>query len=63
MSVTLIAPECAITDAFTKIIFNASIHDSIRLIEQNGMEGMIFTSAKQLLTTKGLEEKYHFILT
>ena len=60
ISVTLISPECASSDGFTKSIFNAPITDGIRLIEQNNMEGIIFTAAGQLLYTKGLEDKYDF---
>lgn len=58
MSVTLIASECAKTDGFTKSIFNAPVSDGLRLIEQNDMEGLIFTSSGQLLYSKGLQEKY-----
>lgn len=58
VSVTLIASECAKTDGFTKSIFNAPVSDGLRLIEQNDMEGLIFTSSGQLLYSKGLQEKY-----
>jgi len=58
ISVTLISSECANCDGFTKSIFNAPVSEGIRLIEQNGMEGLIFTSSGQLLYTKYLQEKY-----
>ena len=58
ISVTLIAPECTDCDGFTKSVFNAPISEGIRLIEQNGMDGFIFTSSGQVLYTKGLKEKY-----
>ncbi|OIP54029.1 hypothetical protein AUK10_01735 [Candidatus Gracilibacteria bacterium CG2_30_37_12] len=65
ISVTLISPECASSDGFTKSVFNAPVSEGIRLIEQNNMEGIIFTTSGQLLYTKGLQEKYdlHFIET
>ncbi|MDD2916654.1 MAG: FAD:protein FMN transferase [Candidatus Gracilibacteria bacterium] len=58
VSVTLISPECARCDGFTKSVFNAPVSEGIRLIEQHGMDGLIFTSAGELLSTKGLSEKY-----
>lgn len=58
ISVTLISPECASSDGFTKSVFNAPVSEGIRLIEQNNMEGIIFTKSGQLLYTKGLQDKY-----
>ena len=63
VSVTLIAPECALADGFTKSIFNAPISEGLRLIEEHNMEGLIFTTKGQLLYTKGLREKYDFEFT
>ncbi|EKD29315.1 MAG: hypothetical protein ACD_78C00445G0002 [uncultured bacterium (gcode 4)] len=63
ISVTLISPECTNCDGFTKSVFNAPVSEWLRLIEQNGMEGLIFTSSGQLLYTKGLQEKYDLEFT
>jgi len=59
ISVTLIAPDCTHSDGFTKSVFNAPVSEGLRLIEQNSMEGFLFTASGQLLYTKGLKEKYH----
>lgn len=58
MSVTLVASSCTDSDGFTKSIFNAPASEGLRLIEQKGMEGLIFTVSGKLLYTKGLREKY-----
>lgn len=63
VSVTLVAPDCATADGFTKAAFNAPIEEGIRLIESNGMEGFVFTASGQLLRTRGLEKKYGFALS
>ncbi len=57
-SVAIIANNCASSDGFTKSIFNARAQDGIRLIEQNNMDGLIITSEKKILYTKGLVGKY-----
>lgn len=58
VSVALIAPECAIADGFTKSVFNTPVLEGLRLMEQNGIEGMIFTDSGELFCTQRLEEKY-----
>jgi thiamine biosynthesis lipoprotein len=58
ISVTLISPECARCDGFTKSVFNTPVSEGVRLIEQHNMEGLIFTSTRKLLYTKWLQEKY-----
>lgn len=61
ISVALIAPNCTRVDGFTKSIFNVPVSEGLRLIEQNDMEGMIFTTSGEILYTKGLQERYHLI--
>jgi FAD:protein FMN transferase len=54
-SCTVIAPFAMLADAFSTAVFIMGPQEGLRLLEENGLEGILMTSANELIMTKGME--------
>jgi FAD:protein FMN transferase len=59
VSCTVIAPFTMLADAFSTAVFIMGPREGLRLLEENGLEGILMTSANELIMTKGME-RYHY---
>jgi thiamine biosynthesis lipoprotein len=54
-SCTVIAPFTMLADAFSTAVFIMCPQEGLRLLEENGLEGILMTSENELIMTKGME--------
>lgn len=62
-SVTVIAPEAALTDAYATGIFIMGPQKGLAVLERLGMDGVIIDRDGKVLTTKGIRDKVHLLQT
>ncbi len=62
-SVTVIAPEAALTDAYATGIFIMGPQKGLAVLERLGMDGVIIDREGQVLMTKGIRDKVHLLKT
>lgn len=62
-SVTVIAPEAALTDAYATGIFIMGPQKGLAVLERLGMDGVIIDRDGKVLTTKGIRDKVHLLKT
>lgn len=62
-SVTVIAPEATLTDAFATGIFIMGPQKGIAALEKLGLDGIIVDKDGAILVTKGIKEQVHLLKT
>jgi thiamine biosynthesis lipoprotein len=59
VSATVVAPSAMVADALATAAFVLGPDDGIRLLERNGLDGLIVTSALEQFTTPGMRRAFH----